>query len=284
MTTVAELYFTPSTRERDAACRRQSAAVQGFNTSIVSGSEHYQQLLGWLSRWLLVADHIRFTGPLSECLYCAARPRSAATFWEPIEHAFSGTTAFSTLEPLEPLQRVVTDSHQAGQLGIPGQFGIPKLFRASRFEPNKAVKAMQDLQRWLDLTVDQVAELVGTSKSAIHYWRRENAQPRPGAARNLYRVHALVRALRDATAPDSPLIALTRRPEASEQSAYDLLLARRYEDAEHLLRPLIFRRHEQIIQRPRLISREEEANHAPTESLLRTHPPVRRARRVTLPK
>lgn len=151
-------------------------------------------------------------------------------------------------------------------------------------EPNQAVAAVEALQRWLNLSIEQVADLVGVSRSAVHYWKRENKLPRPGAARNLYRVHALVRAVQAATAPDPALNALARRPDDGGPSAYELLLQGRYDSAERLIRPLIFRRDRQPVQRRRLVEQEPGSLPASSATALTLSRPMRRARRVALPK
>jgi transcriptional regulator with XRE-family HTH domain len=151
--------------------------------------------------------------------------------------------------------------------------------------PNRAVGAVTDLQKWLGLTVEEVAKLTGVSRSAVLYWKRQNAQPRPTAARNLFRIHALVRALRGAVPLEHPMDALARVPDGSAMSPYDLLLSGRYEDAERLLRPMIFQPDRQTVQSGRLVQwpEEEPASEAPGDSL-DLRPPLRRARRVTVPK
>lgn len=157
-----------------------------------------------------------------------------------------------------------------------------ELRRAAPANANRAVAAFDELRHWLNLSIPDASKLIGTSKSAPMYWRRANGSPRPGLARNLYRLHALVRAVRDAVAPDEPIVALTRSIGDDGRSAYDLLLEGRYEDAERLLRPLIFPRDEQTVQRPRLVVRDDDQAVAPSAPL-DLAPPVRRARRVTLP-
>ena len=274
MTTLAELAPTPSTR--DSNVERERWYARRADTPVFISSRQHGLPLSWLSRWLLVADYLSCTEAVIERLH-RARQTNPGGVWGSIEDAFSGTPSLHATELLEPLERAVTAGPQARPLGDHARAG------AAGSESNRAVAAVRDLQGWLNLTVEQVADLVGASKSAIHYWRRENAQPRPGVARNLYRVHALVRALRAATASDSPLVALNRRPDDRGPSAYDLLRAGRYEEAERLLRPLIFRRDQQPVQRPRLIEWEEESA-APPSSGLSLRMPVRRARRVTLPK
>jgi hypothetical protein len=162
--------------------------------------------------------------------------------------------------------------------------GVASAGQGRKVDANRAVAAVADLQSWLSLTVDEVARLVGCSRSALLYWKRANAMPRPGIARNLYRVHALIRALASAMAPGSPLGAMTHSPDGGGPSAYDLLRMGRYDEAEQLLRPLIFRRQEQPIQRPRLVHWEEDESRQIGLTAPPLSAPVRRAHRVTLPK
>jgi transcriptional regulator with XRE-family HTH domain len=155
----------------------------------------------------------------------------------------------------------------------------------SALAQNRAVGAVTDLQEWLGLTVEEVARLTGVSRSAVLYWKRENAQPRPTAARNLFRIHALVRALRGAVPLERPMDALARVPDGSDISPYDLLSAGRYEDAERLLRPVIFHPDQQTVQPGRYLQwpEEEPASAGPVDPL-DLRPPLRRARRVTVPQ
>jgi DNA-binding transcriptional regulator YiaG len=145
-----------------------------------------------------------------------------------------------------------------------------------------AVAAVADLRRWLNLNLPQVAALSGTSRSAVLYWKRKRASPRPGAARNVYRVHALVRALRHAVAPQPALEVLRRTANEANDSAFDLLVAGRYDEAESLLRPLIFRHPDPATPNPRIVHWPEENAEAPSVPPLQLRPPVRRAVRVTL--
>jgi hypothetical protein len=146
---------------------------------------------------------------------------------------------------------------------------------------NRAVQAVEDLQQWLDLTVDQVAELTGSSKSAIHYWKRENALPRPGTARHLFKVHALVRALKAATEPDPPLSTLTATQVHGGPSAYELLKSGNYDQAETLVRNLLFGegRLPSDQRTPDLMG---DSIPAPEAIGLGLKTPVKRARRVKL--
>lgn len=108
--------------------------------------------------------------------------------------------------------------------------------------PNRAVRAVADLQEWLDLSVEDVARLAGTSKSAILYWKRSGAAPRPGTARMLYRVHALIEALRRSRSGGDAQVLLNATAERYQASPLDLLFEGRYSDAELALRPYLFRR------------------------------------------
>lgn len=151
---------------------------------------------------------------------------------------------------------------------------------------NDAVAAVTELQRWLSLSLEDVADLTGVSRSAILYWKRRNAHPRPGAARNLFRIHALVRAVAVAVRPQRPLEAFWQRND-SGSSAYELLSAGHYEEAEDLLRSTIFSGNRERVQHDRLIDWEDEArdNQPPGQASpeLRT-PLTRRHHRVSLSK
>lgn len=59
-----------------------------------------------------------------------------------------------------------------------------------------ALKAADELRQWLNLTYEDLEKITGIAKETFHYWRRTAATPRPSTVRRLWRVHALVRALR----------------------------------------------------------------------------------------
>lgn len=148
--------------------------------------------------------------------------------------------------------------------------------------PNKAVKAAADLQSWLNLNLDEVAAITGTSKSSILYWKRQNALPRPGTARNLYHVHALVRALMAATYPDPPLVRLKATSSGSPIAALDLLLQGKVDEAERLLRPILFAYKPGATRMDRLPSLEGDSIDPPVATGLALKTPTRHARRVKL--
>lgn len=145
----------------------------------------------------------------------------------------------------------------------------------------RALQAVDDLKGWLGLTTEDVAALIGVSDSAIYYWRRRNAPLRTQHALKLYRVHALVRALRSTAPRRHPFEILNATSDASGASAYDLLRGGRYDEAEHLLRPLIFRPERATVQPGSVAAMEPEVAPPPARGLS-LRPTTRRARRVRL--
>ena len=58
-----------------------------------------------------------------------------------------------------------------------------------------ALSAVDSLRRWLGLTDEQVANLVGIAPRSIPHWRNGGHQPYPATVRRLFEVHNLVAAL-----------------------------------------------------------------------------------------
>jgi transcriptional regulator with XRE-family HTH domain len=96
------------------------------------------------------------------------------------------------------------------------------------------------LKAWLNLTTEEVARLVGTSKGAVYYWQRVGAEPRAGVARKIARVHSLLRALRNSTTPPGFQAVLRAKPSGYDRSVFDLLLSHDFETAEALLHDFVF--------------------------------------------
>lgn len=104
----------------------------------------------------------------------------------------------------------------------------------------RVVNAVNDLQEWLGVSLEGVAEMVGSSKSAILYWKREDSEPRPAVSHRLMRVHALVRALRRGRS-DAEFWTVLHSPRPSGSgSLLDLLLAGKYSSAEAEARRVLF--------------------------------------------
>jgi len=77
--------------------------------------------------------------------------------------------------------------------------GIPRDIQTSLSVPHNdpldPVAIADRLQKWLGLTIDDLAAIGGISKTTIHYWHRENGKPRPATVRRLLRAYALIQAL-----------------------------------------------------------------------------------------
>ena len=150
-------------------------------------------------------------------------------------------------------------------------------------QSRRALAAVETLQLWLNLSQDRVAELVGVSKSAIMYWRREGAAPRSTSLRRLYKIYALVRALKEAFPELPPLDTLEAAHDPENHSAYWLLTSGRYDDAENLLRDRIFNRSQQPLQiRSQLARRDDDDLFPPPSSLnLRPRRRVSKSKRLS---
>jgi len=77
--------------------------------------------------------------------------------------------------------------------GGPAETKTPRT--EAHIDPLNPVAIADRLQKWLGLTIDDLAAIGGISKTTIHYWHRENGKPRPATVRRLLRAYALVQAL-----------------------------------------------------------------------------------------
>lgn len=207
-------------------------------------------------------------------------------FWD-----VSRTPSENAARIIMPKTAYIEHESIVSAIGVTTQAEAPaadaKVAAERREKSERAVAAADDLRKWLDVTVDEVAKLTGASGSAIFYWDREGGSPRPRTARNLFRLHALVRSLKDAIAPTPPIAVLRNRDPRSNISAYELLEKGQYEQAEELLRPMIFSNDRGIVDRwnPRRVDIEREDTGTPQpERQLKLSRPQNRARRVRLAK
>jgi hypothetical protein len=105
---------------------------------------------------------------------------------------------------------------------------------------NRIVSAIHDLKAWLDLTTDEVADLIGASTGAVYYWQRVDTEPRAGLARRITRIHSLLKGLRRSTTPVGFNAILRAKPQGIDTSAYDHLLSHDFDGAEALLHRYVF--------------------------------------------
>ena len=56
-------------------------------------------------------------------------------------------------------------------------------------------QAFKDLCRWLNLTDEEAARVVGVRRTTPYAWERDGTRPRPETARRMYQVHAAIAAL-----------------------------------------------------------------------------------------
>jgi len=99
-----------------------------------------------------------------------------------------------------------------------------------------AFTAFTELSRWLRLTVDDTAQLVGVGRTTPYTWQRDGREPQPATARRLYQVHALVAALIQELGQARAIAWL----EGGEPSPRQLLLTGDLESVMRAARPLIF--------------------------------------------
>jgi hypothetical protein len=159
------------------------------------------------------------------------------------------------------------------QAALPADIAIAPSGTQADPLPNRTVAAIQDLKTWLNLTTEEVARLLGTSKGAVYYWRRADAAPRAQVGRNITRIHSLLRALRRVTTPEGFTAVLRAKPQGYERSAFDLLLNRDFEQAEALLNDFVFTRGRPA--EPYWAGRVSEWPGAPNTKSTRELPPLK---------
>lgn len=172
-----------------------------------------------------------------------------STWAEPLYESVSRAMAFAT-----PIIRLdspnLAASFEGGSPGPTPQ--LPTLSGGTTPgtpEEEPALEAVEDLRRWLNLTYEEVAEIAALpGPQILYYWKRraaagQSTRPRESTVRQLYRVHALLRAVAATFA--TPDDRRTLRAWAYEEvrngvTIRDLLLAGRTEEVEALARPLLF--------------------------------------------
>lgn len=85
----------------------------------------------------------------------------------------------------------------------------------------RAVRAVEDLREWLDLTLEDVARLCGFARRSWYHWRA-GMDPRPASVRRLFQIYGVVEALIDVLGPER-LRAWLREPGDQGWSRSDLL-------------------------------------------------------------
>lgn len=110
------------------------------------------------------------------------------------------------------------------------------------------LRAIEELRAWLHLSYEDVAHAAGLSgPSVLHHWRKRYrtgspVRPRASTLEQLWRVHALVRAVAEALEGADRGYAVrlwVRRPEDGT-TPLELLLAGRVEEVERRARRLLF--------------------------------------------
>jgi transposase-like protein len=110
------------------------------------------------------------------------------------------------------------------------------------------LRAIEELRAWLHLSYEDVARVAGLrGASLLHHWRQRYrtgtpVRPRASTVEQLWRVHALVRALAEALEGAAHGYAVRlwiRRPEAGA-TPLELLFAGRVQEVEGRARRLLF--------------------------------------------
>ncbi len=103
-------------------------------------------------------------------------------------------------------------------------------------EPVGAVRMVDHLRGWLDLTYDELAEITGVSRAALFYQRTHNAAPRPGTSRRIARFYALADLLVKRFDVNGARAWLT----TGDPQPLTLLLAQDFASVERLAREVVF--------------------------------------------
>lgn len=80
---------------------------------------------------------------------------------------------------------------------ITGPTAADPLPIASDEESSPALDAARELKDWLNVTYEDLGSLTGVGPTTFFYWQREGGRPRPNTTRDLFRLHAFVRSLRN---------------------------------------------------------------------------------------
>ncbi|WP_406730400.1 hypothetical protein [Streptomyces sp. NBC_01794] len=59
-------------------------------------------------------------------------------------------------------------------------------------QPLSILKLVDDLILWLDITYEQLSQMVGVSRGTFFYWRQSGVNPRPNNSRPILRLHAIL--------------------------------------------------------------------------------------------
>jgi len=104
--------------------------------------------------------------------------------WQDLSPVTGAVSTTASEVFLETIGRIAAMTNEAADTS-PAEAGIREL----------SLGAVDSLRRWLGLTDEQVANLVGIAPRSIPHWRNGAHQPYPATVRRLFEVHNLVAAL-----------------------------------------------------------------------------------------
>jgi transposase-like protein len=112
------------------------------------------------------------------------------------------------------------------------------------------LRALEELRVWLNVSYDELADIVGVGESLVHYWRRRHragypVRPRASSVELLWRIHATLRAVAETVEGEGGHGAVQlwlRQSTDSLPSPLQLLTEGRVEEVEARARPLLFDR------------------------------------------
>jgi DNA-binding transcriptional regulator YiaG len=110
-----------------------------------------------------------------------------------------------------------------------------------------ALRALEQLRAWLNVSYEQLAQVTGLSVSVIHHWRRRHREhqpvrPRASSVERLWRVHAALRSVAEALDGNDPGygVQLWARSTQNGASPLELLASGSVDEVERLAGSLLF--------------------------------------------
>jgi hypothetical protein len=169
----------------------------------------------------------------------------SCAYAEAIEHLYA-TSAASFARPTEPASDTPGAADDASRRSTAAATVADPAIAAELADAPE-LRAIEELRAWLHLTYDDVARATGLSgPSLLHHWRQRQrtgspVRPRAATVEQLWRVHALVRALAEAMegADQSNATRLWFRRAVAGVTPLELLLAGDVDEVERRARELL---------------------------------------------
>lgn len=128
----------------------------------------------------------------------AATTAGSAKYWKVLADF---QTARQAARSATPAQQILTGSIERAIHSSPPAASSVAETPATAVTPERArarspdFQAFNDLCRWLNLTDEEAARVVGVRRTTPYAWERDGTRPRPETARRMYQIHAAIAAL-----------------------------------------------------------------------------------------